>query len=230
MTTRTLTPPAGLAQTYAEKHASYFAGARLDFVAMLPEDPTARILEIGCGTGRTGALALARGRAGNYVGIELFDAAADEARNVLSDVVTADVEKLDFDSLGWQPASFDALILSEVLEHLVDPGRVLKKIARFIRPGGVVLASSPNVSHWRVIRELVMGRFYLADQGVFDRTHMRWFTPMTFADMFDDAGFRVERVGPVTPFAPRTELISRATGGRYDHLFMAQISLAAVRR
>jgi 2-polyprenyl-3-methyl-5-hydroxy-6-metoxy-1,4-benzoquinol methylase len=230
VTTRTLTPPAGVAQAYANKHASYFAGARLDFVAMLPEDPTAKILEIGCGTGRTGALALARGRAGEYVGIELFDAAATEAREVLTGVITADVEKLDFNSLGWQPARFDALILSEVLEHLVDPGQVLKKVARYIRPGGVVLASSPNVSHWRVIRELFYGRFNLADQGVFDRTHMRWFTPTTFADMFEDAGFRVVRLQPVTPFAPRTELISRLTNGRYDHLFMAQISIAALRR
>ena len=212
---------------YAAKSASYFSNARADFVDRLPRDPSARILEIGCGTGATGALALSEGRAGNYVGVELFEAAASEAREVLSDVITGNVESLDF---SWQPASFDALILSEVLEHLVEPGEVLKKLARFVRPGGMVLASSPNISHWRVIRELVRGKFELADQGVFDRTHLRWFTPQSFAQMFEDAGFRCDDIGPVTAFSPRTELISRLTAGRFDHLFMTQIAFHGTRR
>ena len=93
-----------------------------------------------------------------------------------------------------------------------------------------MLASSPNISHWRVIRELINGRFNLADRGVFDRTHMRWFTPATFRAMFEQAGFAVDRVGPVTPFAARTRALSRCTGGRFDHLFMVQVSLAAHRR
>lgn len=212
---------------YAIKPASYFSNARADFVDRLPRDPSAQILEIGCGTGATGALALSEGCCGRYVGVELFETAAAEAREVLSDVITGNVETLDFD---WQPAAFDALIMSEVLEHLVEPGQVLKNLARFIRPGGLLLASSPNISHWRVVRELIMGRFQLADQGVFDRTHLRWFTPNSFADMATAAGFDVEEIGPVTAFSPRTEMISRLTGGRFDHLFMTQIAMIARRR
>ncbi len=107
---------------------------------------------------------------------------------------------------------------------------LLKRLARYVRPGGMLLASSPNISHWRVIRELVMGRFQLADQGVFDRTHLRWFTPGTFADLADTAGFDVEELGPVTAFSTRTELISKLTGGRFDHLFMTQIAMIARKR
>ena len=212
---------------YASKPKSYFAGARADFIERLPRDATASILEIGCGSGETGALALAQGCCGRYVGVELFESAAAQAREVLTDVITGNVETLAFD---WQPASFDAIILSEVLEHLVEPGRVLKDLSRFVRPGGIVLASSPNISHWRVIRELINGRFNLADRGVFDRTHMRWFTPDTFAALFEEADFDVREVGPVTPFSSRTEMISKLTGGRYDHLFMAQIAVQGTRR
>jgi len=216
-----------LETAYAAKSVSYFSGARADFVYRLPVDPTATVLEVGCGTGATGQLALARGRCGRYVGIELFEAAARRAREVLSEVVVGDVETLEFD---WQPATFDALILSEVLEHLIDPWATLDRLSRFVRPGGLVLASSPNASHWRVIRELALGRFPLADSGVFDRTHMRWFTPETFLAMFEGAGFRVQELRPVTPFSPRTELVSRLLGRRYDHLFMTQIALTAIRR
>jgi ubiquinone/menaquinone biosynthesis C-methylase UbiE len=212
---------------YAVKPASYFSNARADFVDRLPHDPSARILEIGCGTGATGALALSEVRCGTYIGVELFEAAAIEAREVLSDVITGNVETLEFD---WQPASFDAVIFSEVLEHLVEPGAALKKVARFVRPGGLLLASSPNISHWRVVRELIMGRFDLADQGVFDRTHLRWFTPHSFADMAEKAGFDILELGPVTAFSPRTELISRLTSGRFDHLFMTQIAMIAKKR
>ena len=217
----------GLARFYAGKQQSYFNGARADFVARLPLDPTARILEVGCGTGATGALALCRGRASHYTGVELFEGAAEQARHLLNEVLIGDVEKLAF---PWQPCAFDALILSEVLEHLVEPWVVLERLRPFLRAGAMVLASSPNISHWRVVRELAQGRFHLADQGVFDRTHMRWFTPDTFAAMFERAGYEVLNVEPVTPFSERTKLISRLTQGRWDHLFMTQICLEARRR
>jgi 2-polyprenyl-3-methyl-5-hydroxy-6-metoxy-1,4-benzoquinol methylase len=217
----------GMGVFYTAKAANYFSNARADFVDRLPRDRSARILEIGCGNGATGALALSEGRAGQYTGVELFEPVAAQAREVLSEVVTGDIETLE---LNWQPATFDVLILSEVLEHLVEPRQVVKKLARYIRPGGMVLASSPNISHWRVIRELVLGHFQLTDKGVFDRTHLRWFTPESFAAMFDDAGFKVDEIGPVTPFSSRTEMISKLTGGRFDHLFMTQIALAGTRK
>ena len=137
------------------------------------------------------------------------------------------MERLEF---TWQPCQFDGLIMSEVLEHLVEPWALLKRLHQYIRPGAIVLASSPNISHWRVIRELVEGRFQLADQGVFDRTHMRWFTPDSYAAMFERAGYDVVRITPLVPFSPRTRMISRWTNGRYDHLFTTQICLEARRR
>jgi SAM-dependent methyltransferase len=215
------------AAAYARKTTAYFAGARADFVACLPAQHDASILEVGCGSGATGALALAGGKAARYVGVELFEDAAAEARRHLTNVVVGDIERLD---LPFAPCTFDALILSEVLEHLVDPWAVVRRLALLVRPGGMVLASSPNVSHWRVVAELLRGRFELADQGVFDRTHMRWFTPSSYRAMFESAGFAVTSVGPLTPFSSRTRAISRLTGGRLDHAFMVQICLAGIRR
>ena len=220
-------PNTGLVNAYAAKANSYFAGARADFVAALPEDGTAAVLEIGCGTGATGSLALKGGRCRRYVGVELMESAAAQARQILTEVHVGDVETI---TLPWTEPTFDALFLSEVLEHLVDPWAVLERLAPLMKPGALVMASSPNVAHWRVIAELLKGRFTLADQGVFDRTHMRWFTPTTFAEMFDRAGFDVDQVGPVTGFSQRTRLISGLSGGRLDHLFMTQVFLRGRRR
>lgn len=227
MSARTITAPDTVAGRYEAKPQSYFSGARHDFVGRLPRSRDAAVLEIGCGTGATGALARAAGRAGRYVGVELCEPAAAQARTVLHDVIVGDVETMD---LPFHTAEFDALILSEVLEHLIEPWALVERLAPFVRPGGIVLASSPNVSHWRVISSLLRGRFDLEEKGVFDRTHMRWFTPSTFSAMFERAGFEVTSVGPVANFGPNGRILSHLSGGRLDHLLMVQIAIEGRRR
>lgn len=205
---------------YAAKSPAYFSGVRTDILAELPKDPAARILEIGCGTGGTGEVALATGRAGFYRGVEFDPASAERAKSVLTDVVCANVETVD-------PAliadSYDVLILSEVLEHLIDPWGVMKALAPFLKPGGRIYASSPNISHHKVIRSLLAGRFEYEQEGVMDRTHVRWFTPVSYRRMFEDAGFRTVSVGPLGPYPRKALLINRLTGGRFAHLFQIQI-------
>ena len=225
-----------MARHYEAKAYGYFAGARHDFVAELSCNRQARILEVGCGSGDTARLALAAGKAGHYAGIDISERAAERARAVLHEVHVGDIEQMARSGsngidlgLPWQPASFDAVILSEVLEHLIEPWVVVERLAALMRPGAVMLASSPNVAHYHVVANLLRGRFELADQGTFDRTHMRWFTPASYAQMFTNAGLTVEIVKPVTPFAARTRLLSRLSGGRLDHLFMRQIWLKAIK-
>ena len=81
---------------------------------------------------------------------------ARQAAQALTQVHVGDVEKMD---LPYHEDSFDALIMSEVLEHLVEPDVVLTRLVRLVKPGGLVLASSPNIAHWKPISELILGRF-----------------------------------------------------------------------
>lgn len=212
---------------YLAKKTDYFQGVRADYIAALPANPKAAVLEIGCSQGSTGVMALEQGKCGRYVGIELHEPSALVARSRLSEVLVGDIEKMD---LPFTPASFDALIISEVLEHLVDPWATLARLAPLVRAGGLVFASSPNVSHHTVIRALLAGRWDLADQGVMDRTHLRWFTPSSYAAMFEAAGFNVEEVGPVRPFGWKPRMINRLTGNRWQHLFVNQNSIRARKR
>ena len=153
-----------LADAYRSKESGYFSGARSDFVTALPRNPGAWILEIGCGNGDTGSLALAQGRCSRYCGVELVAAAAAEARSKISEVVVGDVEHV---ALPWAEGSFDALIMSEVLEHLGDPWALLRRLRPLMKPGALVFASSPNVSHHSVIRMLSCSRILSGslDQG-----------------------------------------------------------------
>ena len=211
---------------YSKKDDRYFEGAREDFVNELPENLDARILEIGCSNGNTGVLALSMNKCGTYIGVELHEEAALKAKEKISQVIVGDIEKMDF---PWKDNSFDVLILSEVLEHLVDPLNVLRKLHRYMKSGALILASSPNVSNYRIILMLLKGEWNLTDNGVMDRTHLRWFTPGSFAEMFESAGYKVLSIEPLSPLKIQTKLQIALMFGKGKHLFFKQIKIKAVK-
>lgn len=211
----------GVATLYEGKPTSYYTGARHDIVALLETEKDAAILELGCGDGATGRAVLAAGKAGHYVGIELNSSPAQCVALGLSKVIVGNVENICLEEYRDQ---FDALIISEVLEHLVDPWSTLGRLAVCLRPGGTVIASSPNVAHWRVIRELVRGRFRYQDAGVMDRTHLRWFTPDSYRALFETAGLEVVSLRPVNGLSMKARLLSLFLG---RHLFMTQMMIIA---
>jgi 2-polyprenyl-3-methyl-5-hydroxy-6-metoxy-1,4-benzoquinol methylase len=219
--------PSAIAEIYRDKPRGYFGSSRDDIVRLLETGPDSAILELGCGSGGTGRAAMAAGKAGRYVGIELDPEAAATASETLSEVLVGDVGQIDLDRLQ---GAFDALIISEVLEHLTDPWKVLESLVRCLKPGGVVFASSPNVAHWQVVRELLFGRFAYAEVGVMDRTHLRWFTPDSYREMFEGAGVEVLSVEALTPRRWKAHILDSLTGGRFRHLFISQIMIKGRRR
>jgi len=208
-----------LARDYLEKAEGYFTNARHDYVAALPDDPDAAILELGCGAGATGALALREGKCATYVGIEMFEPMALEARRVLSEVHAGNVETM---VLPYASGTFDALICSEVLEHLTDPAPVLRKLVTLLKPGGRVFASTPNIAHWRIVLDLVRGRFDYQERGAMDRTHLRWFTPRSLRAMFEDCGVQVDRLAPAGSTSRLRPWLTRLP---LEHLRWLQIDL-----
>ncbi len=212
---------------YAAKPPEYFDGARADIVARLPDDPAAVIIEIGCGNGSTGAIAKAQGKCARYVGIDVDAKAAAEAEKTLDRVVLGNVEQLDLETLG---GPFHAAILSEVLEHLVDPWAVLKRLHRQMHSGALIFASSPNVANIRLIGQLLRNRFDYTAAGVMDRTHLRWFTAATYREMFEDAGFETVSVGPLAAPSAKWRLVGAMTGGAFSHLASSQIMYCGRKR
>jgi len=210
---------------YDGKNDNYFEGARKDYVNELPDNPDAVILEVGCSNGNTGAFAIAKNKCKRYIGVEIHDEAAEKAKQKLSQVIIGNIEEMD---LPLEENSIDALILSEVLEHLVDPWRVLIKLKRYLKPGAIVFASSPNVSHYRIIRMIIKGEWNLTDHGVMDRTHLRWFTPKSFADMFEDTGYKIVKVEALPPLRSSTKFKIALMLGRGKHLFYNQVSIKAI--
>jgi len=170
----------------------YFSDAKPAFLELI--DPRGlRVLDLGCGGGHNGAL-LKRAGAREVVGVELDAGAAAQARKRLDAVVQGDLAHLDLAQLGDEP--FDAILASDVLEHLADPEAVLARALTHLRPGGAVVVSLPNVAHVVVFANLLMKRWPRRNSGIFDRTHLRFFAKRDMVRLLEGAGLHVLRIEP----------------------------------
>ena len=212
--------PVPRSSLYNDRGPRYFSSERRDLIDRLTVDNTRSIIEIGCGDGSAGAYAKRQNKCGTYVGIEISPSAACIAELRLDRVYTNNIEHFD---LPEPPGSFDVLIAGEVLEHLTDPWSVLRRLRSWLRPGALVMASSPNVAHYSVIKMLLTGDWALTDSGRMDRTHLRWFTPRSYTKMFQSCGFDVLSTEPLRQLGSKAGLISKLSGGRAEHLFVSQI-------
>ena len=87
---------------------------------------------------------------------------------------------------------FDYVICADVLEHLRDPLRLLRECRERLAPDGVLVASLPNSGHIYVRWNVLLGRFPQHDRGLFDRTHLHYYTWDGWMDLLASAGFRIE--------------------------------------
>ncbi|HUP50032.1 MAG TPA: methyltransferase domain-containing protein [Thermoanaerobaculia bacterium] len=170
------------------------------------------VLDVGCGYATTSERLR---RLGNRVaGIESSEEAIAVASSRLDEVIPADLQDLESVARLIGTRRFDSLIFADVLEHLSEPGDVLKGYLRFLAPGGTVLVSLPNVGLWSVRLSLLAGRFEYAETGVLDRTHLRFFTRRTARRLIEEAGLEITRrtynPGIVRPLVPLVKKIMKA--------------------
>jgi SAM-dependent methyltransferase len=147
----------------------------------------ARVLEFGCATGYMSEVLKTR-KGSKVTGIEISPEAGELAKEHCDRVIIGDAEELDYDELLGKER-FDAILFADVLEHLKDPGEVLRRIRPFLSRRGSVVASIPNIAHGSVRLALLAGEFRYRDLGLLDNTHLRFFTREGIHDLFEGAGF-----------------------------------------
>lgn len=138
-------------------------------------------------------------------GVDLDDAAAEEASAWCESVVVADLNTLDL-SGSFDGRKFDVVLMLDVLEHLIDPVDVLRRVSDVLRPTGWAVISLPNVAHISVRLALLGGQFTYTDLGLLDKTHLRFFDANGVHELLQDAGWRAFDVARVTRRLGTTEI------------------------
>lgn len=151
------------------------------------------VLEVGCSSGALGAEYRRRNPACRYLGIDQDPDAAQLAATRIDQVALCDVQQVP---LPFGDEVFDCIVYGDVLEHLIDPWAVLRAQIQALKPDGTIVMCIPNVEHWSFTEALLRGSFDYAEAGLFDRTHLRWFTDATIRRGLRDAGLVVTEMTP----------------------------------
>src|SRR5918996_1196953 len=166
--------------------------------------PDTRLLDVGCGGAWLGD------HFERYTGVDVSDEAVTAARARGLEAIQVEQGA----ALPFADESFDGAVLKDVLEHVGDPVALVRDVGRVLRTGGRVFASSPDPQRW------------VWD----DYTPRRPFTRKSYRLLFEDQGFRVEKLG-YESVAPGTGIVSKLTRRkRRPRVLAAAAWLPVVRR
>jgi 2-polyprenyl-3-methyl-5-hydroxy-6-metoxy-1,4-benzoquinol methylase len=157
-------------------------------VRSLGADP---ILDVGASRGQLGELLAGAGL--TIDGIEPDATAAEEAAQLYRSVQHSMVEDAEL-----PVDTYRVVVCADVLEHLHDPEKQLRRLVASATEDAVIIVSVPNVAHLAARLLLLAGKFPRHPRGIFDRTHRHFYTRETVLELMHSAGLAVSSV-EVTP-------------------------------
>ena len=151
--------------------------------------PVPRVLDIGCGCGANDRGFKKLTPHARIVGIEPHARAAELASRTCDEVFHGELQ--DWLKSGSRE-TFDVVILSDVLEHIADPIAFLRELAATPSVQDALwIVSVPNYGVWYNRFRTLLGLQDYAWSGIWDRTHLRFFTRRSIKEVLDYCGFEL---------------------------------------
>lgn len=175
-----------------DKNGQYYSHIRSEILPLLPQH-CERVLEVGCGSGETLLWLKAQKPDCQWLGgVELFAQSGALAQPRLDWFCAGNIEQLDLDI---PPGSLDVILCLDVLEHLIDPWRVIAKLHQLLKPEGHIIASIPNIRYYSASLDLVIrGNWNYQKEGILDSTHLRFFTKKTAIALMQSSGLKMDAI------------------------------------
>ncbi|MBI4404658.1 MAG: methyltransferase domain-containing protein [Deltaproteobacteria bacterium] len=143
-----------------------------------------RVLELGCNNGYMSRYFCQKEC--EVWGIDIDEEALGEAKQFCYRTIAADLNAFEPNLLQ---ESFDCIVASDVLEHLIDPRSLLEKLRPWLKPNGTLVASIPNITHASLAMSLLRGQFDYKPSGLADESHYRFFSEQSIYHLFESAGY-----------------------------------------
>jgi len=175
----------------SEYNSSYI-GLRKDLIKYISDGDNI-ILDVGCALGINGKYLLENKQAKQVVGIEFDHYMAIEATKYNTKIFCGDLNDQKFrESVLDQKYTFDYILFGDILEHLYDPLTVLCELKTMLKPKGEIIISLPNIGHIELfIQVFIKGTWPKNERGIFDKTHLRWFTRKDAYNLVASANLQV---------------------------------------
>lgn len=162
--------------------------------------PNTKVLDVGCSSGYF-AEALRNEKGCIVDGIEIDEQDAKIAQKYCRNVYVANAEQTDFVKLVDD--RYDYIIFADVLEHLIDPSKVLKNVSKVLNKNGSILFSIPNMAHSSVRMQLLQGNFDYEEEGLLDRTHLHFYTKDAVWQMVTKSNLYLHKLDATTFDIPK---------------------------
>ncbi len=166
-------------------------------------DDQCTVLDLGCGSGALGQH-LFETRGCVMDGVTLSEAEADHARPHYRHVVVDNLETCDL-LATFPDQRYDFIVCADVLEHLSRPEHVLAACRQLLAPQGRLLISVPNAGYSGLVAELLDGEFLYREEGLLDRTHLRFFTRRSLARFLGEQRWAIDSIDTIARELPESE-------------------------
>jgi len=197
---------------YQFKHSRFGSHAQiLQKVQRVPVP--SRILDVGGGEGYLSTRLAASGR--QVVCLAQPNTTAGDLTKDNIEIVEADLDVEKPPLTG----GFDVIVCGDVLEHLRNPSDALTWLAGMLKSDGVLVGSVPNGVHLYIRLKVLSGQFPKHDRGLFDRTHLHFFSWDGWHTLLDACGLQVTEL-TVTP-VPFSLLCSGRSGFVLESIALA---------
>ena len=178
----------------------YFDGSRNELKEFIPSN-VKTVLEIGCGRG--GFRASFDNKV-DYWGVEPNTEVHRIAESQLYKVLNATHVEVEQDIPNNY---FDLIVCNDVIEHMVDHDKFLETIKSKVKDDGYLLISIPNVRYIYNLYNLIFKKDWeYEDQGILDKTHLRFFTKKSLIDTLIKHGYKIEKfedINTINPSGPK---------------------------
>lgn len=167
--------------------SEYYKNTRSEILEFLPKVKLKKILEIGPGEGNFSRLIKTHAE---YWAVEMNDKL--DVGDGFTSILRGSYEEVS----GELPcAYFDIVVCNDVIEHMKDHESFLQDIRIKMTEDASIVGSIPNVRYYKNLLNLLIGKdWQYKNEGILDRTHLRFFTEKSFTECVSKLGYRISKM------------------------------------